>query len=255
MNKISKYTTFGICVFILAVVVAFVIIYASQTGQSMFLYAGVAVEVVLSLMSLIMLLQYGQAVKDSESEISRLKQRDIERLQRDSMSTKQTGENQTGKFNAANALIRILPARETAFSDVRQYADKILQNIAKELDIVQGLIFILNTNDNLFHVSGEYAYYSEEQPRSFPSGETLSGQVAKNKKILNVQDMPEGYITVLSGLGKGNPRHLIIAPVVFKGESIGIIELASFKAFDKDMEDLIEKIAGDIAGKLKELSK
>ena len=119
--------------------------------------------------------------------------------------------------------------------------------------MVQGLVFVLSNIDQQFHISGEYAYFSEEQPRSFPLGETLSGQVAKSQKLLNVKELPEGYITVLSGLGKGNPRHLVIAPIICDGESIGVIELASFNPFGENEEALIRRVSELMANQLNEL--
>ena len=112
---------------------------------------------------------------------------------------------------------------------------------------------MLNDDDQMFNISGEYAYFSEERPSSFPLGETISGQVAKNKQALNLKEMPKGYVTVLSGLGKSAPPHMLIAPVVYNDNSIGVIELASFKPFDENHESLVEKICELTANKLNEL--
>ncbi len=256
MNKTAKYATWGLWIFVFIVVVAFAIIYASQTARVILLYAGVALEIVFSLVLLVFLLQNKQSFNELEQEINRLEQREQARLrEEDRKKSEQAAETQADNFNADEILAKIMPNAETTFTDAQKYTEKILQNTAKELDIVQGLVFLLDKKDQLFNVSGEYAYYSEEQPRSFPLGETLSGQVAKNKQLLNVQEMPEGYITVLSGLGKSSPRHLIIAPFVHDDESIGVIELASFKPFGKNEEVLIEKMTGAMAGKLNELRK
>ncbi len=256
MNKTAKYATWGLWIFLFMVVVAFAIIYASQTARVILLYAGVALEIVFSLILLLLLLQYKQSFKKIEQEINRLEQREQARLrEEDRKKSEQAAEAEVDKFDADEVLSKIMPSAEASFADAQKYTEKILQNAAKELDIVQGLVFLLDKKEQLYNVSGEYAYYSEEQPRSFPLGETLSGQVAKNKQLLNVREMPEGYITVLSGLGKSNPGYLIIAPVVHDDESIGVIELASFKPFGKNEEVLIEKMTGAMAGKLNELRK
>jgi putative methionine-R-sulfoxide reductase with GAF domain len=141
----------------------------------------------------------------------------------------------------------------TDFDNIAAYLEKVLQNIAKEIGIVHGLVFVLNDADHLFHVSGEYAYYSEEKPQSFPLGETLPGQVAKNRRLLNIKELPDGYITILSGLGKSNPRHLIIAPFLLNGKSIGVMELSSFKPFGENEELLIRRICEMMAELLNEL--
>ncbi len=254
MNQTAKYVKLGLWVFALIAVVAFATIYASQTGLTILLYAGIAINLILSLFLFLFVLQLDKGLKQSLTEIARLEKREQDRLLKERHAAEKAGA-QVDEFKVDDVVERIMPASETTFDNVRQYTEKILQNIAKELGIVQGLAFVLPENDHLFHVSGEYAYFSEEQPRSFAIGKTLSGQVAKNQQLLNVKEMPEGYITILSGLGKGNPRHLVIAPIVYNGESIGVIELASFKPFGANEEQTIRKVAESMVGKLNELRK
>ncbi len=255
LAKLAKYAKLGLWIFILIAITEFVNIYASQSGSDMLLYAGVIINLVLSFLLFYFILRYNSSYRTVSKEIEYLKQREQARLSEEQRKSEQTGETQSKGLNVDEVLSHIMPAKQDTFDSIQQYTEKVLQNIAKELDIVQGLCFVLDDSDKQFHITGEYAYFSEEQPRSFPLGETLSGQVAKNRQLLNVKDMPEGYITVLSGLGKGNPRHLIIAPIIYDDESIGIIELASFKPFGKDEEQLVEKITASMVNKLNELRK
>ena len=119
-----------------------------------------------------------------------------------------------------------------------KFGEKLLSKIANKFQIVQGLIFIKNQDNEKFSIKSTYAYYSDEMPEDFTFGEGLTGQVAKNKKPLNIKEIPEGYIKILSGLGEGVPSNLLIFPVIDKNnEVIGIVELASFINFEKGMED------------------
>ena len=110
-------------------------------------------------------------------------------------------------------------------------AQDILSAFAKELNIVQGLFFMNKKDNSKFSVIASYAYYSPEPPKDFNVGEGISGQAAKDQKILNINNIPEGYITVLSGLGSTTPRNLLIVPIVYKGETIAVFETASFEKF------------------------
>jgi putative methionine-R-sulfoxide reductase with GAF domain len=186
-----------------------------------------------------------------------LQRREEARLEEENRRVTEGGEEQAEQtsLEAAETVARMIAATEMNFDSSTGYTECILQNIARELETVQGLVFTLNDADQMFHLTGQYAYYSEEQPRSFPSGETLSGQAAKNRKLLNLTELPDGYITILSGLGKSSPQHLLIVPVVHNGGSIGIMELASFKPFGTNEERLIEKVAEAMAEKLNELRK
>lgn len=140
---------------------------------------------------------------------------------------------------------KILPA-ENSKLDVTRYTEKLLSNIAKEFNIVQGLFFVKDKKSDIFNIAGKYAYFGEEEPKSFKYGESLSGQAAKNKTVLNIKEIPENYVTILSGLGSSSPNHLIIIPIVDKKETIGVIELASFKEFKKNFNELFEGMSEQI---------
>ena len=251
MNLTQKNTVRGQWIFAFLTGSILATIYAAQAGVTVLLFVCTITGLVLSLGLLILLLQVNKELEENKGEVLRLSQRENTHLKK-KQQTADGQQQHTDVFNADEILTRIIPAAGD-FDSVSAYIEKVLQNIAKELNIVQGLFFVLSDADQLFHLSGEYAYYSEERPRSFPLGETLSGQVAKNKKLLNLKELPEGYITILSGLGKSAPRHLIIAPIVHNGMSIGVIELASFKFFSENEELLIRSICESMANLLNEL--
>lgn len=53
-------------------------------------------------------------------------------------------------------------------------------------------------------------------------------QAAANGKTLYVDDIPEGYIYVISGLGSASPKYLLIVPFKKQEQVIGMLEIASF---------------------------
>ena len=249
MNRTNKYFTRGLWIFAFQVIC---IVAAMYAGLHSLILISIMISMILSLGLLILLLQANKALDKSVEETERLTQREAAHLKKEQQTTDDNWQ-QVETFRVGEALARIMPAAGAQFGNVAAYIEKLLQNIAKELDIVQGLVFVLNDTDQLYHISGEYAYYSEEQPRSFLLGESLSGQVAKNQKLLNLKELPEGYITVLSGLGKSSPRQLLIVPIVCNDISIGVMELASFKPFGENEELLAMKISESMANLLNEL--
>lgn len=152
-------------------------------------------------------------------------------------------------LNVENYIRKIIP-KEDAKLDLVKYTEKILSNIAKEFDIVQGLFFVKEKESDIFNIAGKYAYFGDEEPKSFSLGETLSGQVAKNKTTLNLKEIPDGYVTILSGLGSSSPNHLIIIPIVLEEKTVAIIELASFKKFKQNFSDLFEGMSDQIGKSL-----
>jgi len=253
MNRTNQYFTRGLWVFVFLTVGALTGMFAVQAKLNVLSFVCYIMVIILAFGLLFFVLQANRALWEREEEIVRLRQREKTRLQRWRQATDDNDLQHQEVFNGDEMLARIIPAAGTDFESVTGYTENVLQNIAKELDIVQGLIFVMSDVDQLFHISGQYAYYSNEQPQSFSLGETLSGQVAKNRKLLNVKELPEGYITVLSGLGKSTPQHLIIAPIVHNYKSIGVMELASFKPFGENEELLVSKICESMSDLLNEI--
>jgi HAMP domain-containing protein len=63
-------------------------------------------------------------------------------------------------------------------------------------------------------------------PSRFEFGESLVGQAALQRTMIHIEDVPEGYIRVSSGLGEATPASIMIMPIVFEGQALGVIELA-----------------------------
>lgn len=62
-------------------------------------------------------------------------------------------------------------------------------------------------------------------PGEFRLREGLLGQVAAAGSPVILTDVPEGYLTIGSALGRDTPRHLVIAPVNAEGVVNAVIEL------------------------------
>ncbi|HAF31155.1 MAG TPA: hypothetical protein DCG75_19120 [Bacteroidales bacterium] len=160
---------------------------------------------------------------------------------------KKVEDNQTDEelLDVESYIKKIIPKEDTKLTLVK-YTEKLLSNLAKEFDIVQGLFFVKEKESDTFNIIGKYAYFGDEEPKSFNLGETLSGQVAKNKTTLNLKEIPDNYVTILSGLGSSSPNQLIIIPIVLEEQTVAIIELASFKKFKQNFSDLFEGMSEQI---------
>lgn len=157
-------------------------------------------------------------------------------------------------LNAAKKAINNIFSEEQ--HELKQICEKIVKEISKTLEVVQGEFFIKKVKDNKIQLIGTYAYYiPEDQIIEFEIGEGLIGQVAKEKKLLNLDNVPNGYITIASGLGKATPENLVIFPLVSGDDLVGIIELASFEKFTKYDEKLFNEISVIIADKISGLIK
>ena len=151
---------------------------------------------------------------------------------------------------AASIIPRIDPKEK-----IEDYAERILRNLSKHFEIVQGVFFLKNQKTKQYESISTFAYTSDKKPSSFEVGEGISGQVAKNKTLMHLTSIPEGYLKIQSGLGKSSPTNLLIIPLLLNKETIGIIELASFQVFDEEtvwtFKNLAKIIGNAIVTKIK----
>jgi hypothetical protein len=139
---------------------------------------------------------------------------------------------------------KLLPSRTLG---IEKYAEELLHNMAGSFKIVQGLFYIKNPNEDLFHCYAQYAYFSENKPVEFRTGETLPGQAVKNKAIVSLSNIPDQYMTIASGLGKSNPNLLVFVPIKSQDEVIGLIEYATFEQLTENQFTALESISKKIA--------
>ncbi|MFF8778733.1 HAMP domain-containing protein [Streptomyces sp. NPDC015140] len=101
---------------------------------------------------------------------------------------------------------------------------------------------------------GSYGYSMGSMPTSFRPGEALVGTAAEEKRTILVENAPSGYLKISSGLGEAPPAQVIVLPVLFEGQVLGVIELASFTPFTQIQKDFLNQIAEMIATSVNTIS-
>ncbi|MFF0018551.1 HAMP domain-containing protein [Streptomyces sp. NPDC005374] len=90
---------------------------------------------------------------------------------------------------------------------------------------------------------GSYGYPDdEERPTRIPVGRSLVGQAARNRRPITVEELPEGYVTISSGLGQAVPSALVVLPIVAEEQVLGVIELASVSRFTQIHQDFLAQL-------------
>ncbi|MEU1112252.1 HAMP domain-containing protein [Streptomyces sp. NPDC005866] len=90
---------------------------------------------------------------------------------------------------------------------------------------------------------GSYGYPDDaERPTRIPVGRSLVGQAARNRRAITVEELPEGYVTISSGLGQAVPSALVVLPIVVEEQVLGVIELASLTRFTQIHQDFLAQL-------------
>ena len=95
-----------------------------------------------------------------------------------------------------------------------------------------------------WQMSAGYALNPGATPRTFRVGEGLVGQAALGKHVVQVSNIPPDYLPISSGVAALSPSDVVVLPVVFEGESLGVIEFGSVSAFSSLHLSFLERLVG-----------
>jgi len=200
-------------------------------------YIIIAITFVLGIVALVFALEY-------KKELIVMRDRTVS--SRDEAESNQS--SQAASFNIG--LLHTALKGITATHDIFHHG---LQTIGKVLQAGQGAIYqiVKKHEQTTANFVDGYAFALEEgKTIHFDLGDGLIGQVAADGKIMHIDEVPEGYINIISGLGSSSPRYLLIVPIKQENEVLGIFELASFSPFDSARQKFAEQAAQVLAEKL-----
>lgn len=138
----------------------------------------------------------------------------------------------------------------TYSSDREKLGYAVISQLVRYLNINQGGFFIIQEQNGKrsLEMIACHAYDRKKFPdKRVDWGEGLIGAVAIEKKSYSTDKIPDGYLSITSGLGRANPRHLLIVPLVLNNEVFGVFELASFNNFEDYHIQLVERVAENTA--------
>ncbi|MBB4797451.1 CheY-like chemotaxis protein/CHASE3 domain sensor protein [Brevundimonas bullata] len=125
---------------------------------------------------------------------------------------------------------------------VEQLGDSILSYLARYADVQAAALF--KGEGGVFRRVAALGVPADASiPERFGPREGLLGQVAAEGRVLEVPDVPEGYLTIGSALGRDKPRHLVIAPGRADGEINAVLELGFLRLPDDRLLALLEETA------------
>lgn len=128
-----------------------------------------------------------------------------------------------------------------------------LSTVCKQLEASLAIAYEVKKEGKhrIIEMFASFAHHMREGEKiSYRFGEGLAGQAAKEGKLFNIKSVPQGYLQIVSGLGKATPANLIIIPIKKEDKVVGIVEIASFKEFTPQQETALQENFDKLALKL-----
>jgi signal transduction histidine kinase/HAMP domain-containing protein/CheY-like chemotaxis protein len=130
--------------------------------------------------------------------------------------------------------------------DLAALTSLIMSELAPLVSAQHGTFFLAVTDADgpvtLERTASYGAQPGSDSPTRFRLGESLVGQAARDKKTIMMTGGPPSYIKISSSLGSADPVNVIVLPVLFEGEVLGVIELSSVHEFTGVHRDLLEQL-------------
>ncbi|MFI5687819.1 HAMP domain-containing protein [Streptomyces sp. NPDC051636] len=129
--------------------------------------------------------------------------------------------------------------------DLPVVAELIMDELVPLVSAQYGAFYLAEDGDDgtELRLVGSYGRPEEDpRPTRIAFGRSLVGQAARSRRTIAVDDLPPGYVTISSGLGQVEPSALLLLPIVFEDQVLGVIELASVSAFAQIHRDFLEML-------------
>jgi len=130
---------------------------------------------------------------------------------------------------------------------VRELTENVLEHLSCYLHADVGSFYLVDDTEEFLEFCSGFAYKHDGRMERIPLGEGVLGQAAKDKKIVCKQDLPDGYLTIYSSLGQASVKSILIAPLIFDDQLVGVIELGSTTGFSSEAIEYIANMTESVS--------
>ncbi len=137
-------------------------------------------------------------------------------------------------------------------NDITKLTDEIIEVLVKHMHSFHGGIYLIEKDEinglEWIQLHGSFAMDSRLKAKAkLNLGEGLIGQAIKGGNVIHLENAPNSYVSISSGLGESPASHILIVPLKYRGIVYGAVELASFDTFSTQEIDFIENAGETMA--------
>ncbi|GEM_PF-921632 len=175
-----------------------------------------------------------QNAEDDQQEVFYIEDTEVDLVKGESSDKK----NKINVEEIVSSISKAVQQKKTTQSKF----DALLQRACDATEACQGVLYQTKKEGfkRRLEMVSAFAFSLPESERlSYEFGEGLVGQAAMENKTKKLDEIPEGYMTIVSGLGTASPNYLMIKPYAIDGEVEALIEIASFAELNEDHDEIL----------------
>jgi signal transduction histidine kinase/ActR/RegA family two-component response regulator/HAMP domain-containing protein len=131
---------------------------------------------------------------------------------------------------------------------IASVAQLIVSELTPLVDGQHGAFYMMDLEpEPSLHLIATYGFGGRKTlANAYKIRENLIGQCAFERKRILLTDVPDGFISIATGMGEASPKTVVVLPVLFEGEIKAVIELASFRAFTPNYLTFLDQLMSSI---------
>jgi two-component system, chemotaxis family, sensor kinase CheA len=137
--------------------------------------------------------------------------------------------------------------------NVQMLANILITKLVPMVGASYGVFYLKEVGKSdqyLTRISSYASLVEEQERREFRLGEGLIGQCALLKRPIHLNQVPDDYLKIGSGLGEASPKTIMILPVLFEDQVLAVIEIASFETLTPLQIRLLEEVNNNLGIKI-----
>ena len=181
---------------------------------------------------------------DAQGEMAALKDTINEMIRNLKDTTLKNSEQDWLKTNLAK-FSRMLQGQR----DLTNVGRMVLSELCPVVTAQQAEFYVFDTkgDSEVLTLLGSYASEGKEAiGKQIRLGQGVVGQCALEKQKILLENLPDNYIRISSGLGEASARSVLVLPLVFEGQVKGVLELASFEGFNPTHQAFLDQLTESI---------
>ena len=131
---------------------------------------------------------------------------------------------------------------------ITSVAQLIVSELTPLVGAQHGAFYMMDAEpEPSLHLMATYGFGGRKNlASSYRLKENLIGQCAFERKRILLADVPEGFISIATGMGDASPRAVVVLPVLFEGVIKAVIELASFRTFTPNYLTFLDQLMASV---------